>query len=235
LGELKMKKTIFVIAAICAVFLTGCATQQRLSDIDAAQEKAGIIYAQVNKISPASANYRGACESKDQRLPDEYKKLYCHRLNDFKSVELGIVSDGAAFVRNEFISNNVPLEAGAIVKLDLRRPKGDAFAGVESAQETADCYWSGNPNNRLDSSAKTTGKVVGGFLAGVLAPIPTVVGVSLNRNITGGVECHGWSYKEAFHEFLYGQNEQPSVSTPLAKATAWKQGIEVKWPEQTTK
>ncbi len=230
-----MEKTILAIAVICSIFLTGCATQQRVSDIDAAQEKAGIVYAQVNKISPASANYRGACESKDQRLPDEYKKLYCHRLNDFKSVELGIVSDGAVFVRNEFISNNIPLETGAIVKLDLRRPKGDYFAGVESAQETPDCYWSGNPNDRLDSSAKSMAKFAGGFLIGALAPIPTVLGFNLSRNITGGVECHGWSYKEAFHEFLYSQREQPSVSTPLAKATEWKQGIEVKWPEKTTK
>lgn len=214
-----MKKIILAIAVICSVFLTGCVTQQRISEIEAAQEKAGIVYAQVNKISPASTNYRGACESKDQRLPDEYKKLYCHRLNEFKSVELGIVSDGTVFIRNEFISNNVPLDAGAIVKLDMRRPKGDAFAGVESALETPDCYWSGNPNNRLDSSAKSTAKFAGGFLLGALAPIPTVLGVNLSRNITGGVECHGWSYKEAFHDFLHSQSAMPFASTPIGKAT----------------
>jgi outer membrane murein-binding lipoprotein Lpp len=230
-----LKSSLLVAAVSSSALLVGCATQAKVDAFTAAQEKAGIVYAQVNKISSASANYHGACESKDQRLPDEYKKLYCHRLNDFKSVELGIVSDGTVFVRNEFISNKVPLEAGAIVKLDLRRPKGDYFAGVESAQETPGCYWSGNPNDRLDSSAKSTAKFAGGFLIGALAPIPTVLGFNLSRNITGGVECHGWSYKETFHDFLHGRSGQPSVSTPLAKATEWKQGIEVKWPEKTTK
>ncbi len=218
-------QSVFLAAVIgCLVLIAGCTTQQRVSDIDAAQEKAVIVYAQVNKISPASATYRGACESKNLRLPEEYKRLYCHRLNELNAVELGIVLDGPFFVRNELISNNIALEVGAIVKLDLRRPKGDVFVGVESAQETPDCYWSGNPNNRLDSSVKTAGKVVGGFLAGVLAPIPTAVGVNLvDRNITGGVECRGWSYKQVFHDFLSGQNEPLSVSAPLVNTTELKQ------------
>lgn len=201
----KVQSFLVVGVVSCLVLMTGCSTQQRVSDIDAAQEKAVIIYAQVNKISPASITYRGECESKNLRLPEEYKRLYCHRLNEFNAVELGIVLDGSFFVRNELISNNIALEVGAIVKLDLRRAKGDYFAGVESLQETPDCYWSGNPNNRLDSSAKSTAKFAGSFLLGALAPIPTVLGINLSRNITGGVECHGWSYKEAFHDFLHGQ------------------------------
>lgn len=197
-----MKKTILAIAAVCLVSLTGCASQKRAAGFDEALVKAGIVYAQVNKISSASANYRRTCENKDQRLPDEYKILYCHRLDEFKAVELGFLTDNGDFLRNELISNSFPLEPSAIVKLDMRRPKGDYFVGVASAQETPVCHWSGNSNSRLDGSAKTTAKVVGGFLVGALAPIPSVAAVVLDRNRTGGVECHGWSYKEAFHEFL---------------------------------
>ncbi len=37
------------------------------------------------------------------------------------------------------------------------------------------------------------------------------------------VECRGWSYKQVFHEFLSGQNERPSVSTPLTNSLELKQ------------
>jgi hypothetical protein len=185
-----------------------------MSDFDAAQEKAGIVYAQVNKISPSSSNYRGACESKD-KMPEEYRKLFCHRLDEVNQLELGVLTDGAYFVRYEFVSKNISITPGAIVKLDFRRPKGDYYAGVMSAEETETCRWTGRANSRLDGSVKTFSNATGGFMAGLIAPVPTAISMAVNRTRLGGVECNGWDYKVAFHDFLFEPQKHSVVLTSL--------------------
>lgn len=213
----------FLLAIVigCMMLMTGCASQKRVSEMQIAQQKAGVVYAQVNEIFPG-IKLRDACDGKYE-LPLEHQKLYCHRLNDLNFVELGIVTDGSSFIHNELIPKLITLEAGSIVKLDFRRSIGNYFVEVVSLQETPTCHWSGRSNSRVDSSSKTMAVASGSFLVGALMPIPSIAGVAVNRNRPGGVECEGWSYKQAFHDFLFGQSAPPSASSPLANATELKQ------------
>ncbi len=217
----KVQSFLLSLVIGCMVLMTGCASQKRVSEFQIAQKKAGVVYAQVNKIFPGN-KLRDACDGKYE-IPLEHQKLYCDRLDILNFVELGIVTDGSSFAYNELIPKSIPLEVASIVKLDFRRPIGNYFVEVVSLQETSTCQWTGRSNSGVDGALKTMTLASGAFFAGVLMPIPTYAGVAVNRNRTGGVECEGWSYKQAFHDFLFGQNESSSVPTPLKNTRELKQ------------
>ncbi len=190
----------FLLSAVicCLVSMTGCATSQ-LDAISSAEKKAGIVYAQVNKISP------GTSLEKECRLTDaspeirNFRMKVCSRLNEFNVVNWTLLKDKSLLNRTEAVPVSVNMKVGSIVKLDANAESGFRFVEVAAYEETETCKWVGSSNDLADGAVTAAGKFLGGFIGGMLL-FPAAVYFSLDRQ--GGVECNGWSYKNVYGEAL---------------------------------
>jgi hypothetical protein len=175
--------------------LTGCANiQPKMDAFEQQSKRLGVIYAQVNKVSPSED--WGYCDS--SRVSKQAKKASCKPQTN--AVQVSWITRGAAATLIQGVPSNVPIRPGAIVVLDMSKPLGENFVSVASYSETEACHWSGKDNDKIDSSFKTASKSAGGFLAGALMPIPSVIYLASSVGGTGGVVCNGWNYQEAYKD-----------------------------------
>ena len=191
---------IYFVAFFFIVFLTGCAsTRTKVEAFEAVQGKDGFVYAQVNSVEPGEVA-KTACESNigGDELK-ESRELICHRLAELKFINLSTLRSKIVFTSAEVIPKNLETQRGAIVKLDLSKPKHLRFVEVVSNVPTDTCKWIGSDNELAYDSVTKAGSVVGAFVGGVLL-LPAAVHFSSDRQ--GGVECNGWSYKTAYKDFL---------------------------------
>ncbi len=175
--------------------LTGCANiQPKIDAFEQQSKRLGTIYAQVNRVM--SSEDWGYCDS--SRASKQAKSAVCKP--NTKVVQVSWVTRGAAATLIQGVPVENSLNPGAIVVLDMTKPLGQNFVALASANETNDCYWEGKANDKIDSSIKTTGKSVGGFVTGALMPIPSAIYLATSIGGTGGVVCNGWNYQDAYKD-----------------------------------
>jgi hypothetical protein len=196
------KKTLLALVVASATLMTGCATSQSTKDAFLRdQQKAGLVYAQVDKVIPGIEG-KSDCEKTDGTARvKEIRSKICGRLNEVNWVRVTTLKNRALFNNMEIVPSNVELKVGSIVKIDTAKELGFRFVELAAYEETPSCKWVGSTNGLADDKLTTTGKVVGGFIAGALV-LPAVAYYATEHQ--GGVECNGWSYKEAYREVLQG-------------------------------
>ncbi len=123
----------------------------------------------------------------------------CSRLNEFNIVNWTLLKDKSLLNRTEAVPVSVNLKVGSIVKLNANAESGFRFVEVAAYEETETCKWVGSSNSLTDGKVTTAGKVVGGFIGGMLL-VPAAVVFSSDRQ--GGVECNGWSFKDVYGKAL---------------------------------
>ena len=195
------RKTLLALVVASTTLVTGCATSQ--SKLDEAFNKSlgntSFAYAQVNSVAPGIETKK-AC---DTEWGGEKKKAIrdqiCHRLNEFNAASVSLVKNTHIIGSNEVVPATLVLKTGAIVKLDLTKEPPFRFVEVVTQEPSESCKWVGSSNDFADGKLTTAGKVVGGFVAGMLIlPAMAIYATGLQ----GGVECNGWSYKTAFGDYL---------------------------------
>jgi hypothetical protein len=194
--------TFFVLAVSSTVLMTGCATSQKTKDAFLRdQQKAGLVYAQVDKVIPGIEG-KSDCEKTDgtERIKEIRAKI-CGRLNEINWVKLTTLRNDKLFANMEIIPSTMNLKVGSIVRLDTSKEVGFRFVDVAAYEDTETCKWTGSANELTDGSVKKAGRAIGGFIAGITV-VPGLLYLASNRQ--GGVECNGWSYKEAYREVLQG-------------------------------
>jgi hypothetical protein len=175
--------------------LTGCANiQPKIDAFEQQSKRLGVIYAQVNKVQ--TPDEWGYCDS--SRTPRQTKQAVCQP--NVNAVQLSWVTRGSAATILQGIPKNIMVQPGSIVMLDMQKPLVQNFVRVASLEETNTCQWAGKANDKIDGSFKTASKSAGGFLAGALMPIPSVIYLASSVGGTGGVICDGWNYEEAFKD-----------------------------------
>jgi hypothetical protein len=196
------RKTLLALAVGGTTLVTGCATSQ--SKLDEAFIKSlgntGYGYAQVNSVAPGIATKK-ACDTEwgGEKTKATRDKI-CNRLNEFNAAYVSLLKNkGNILASNEIVPTNIELKTGAIVKLDLTKESPFRFVEVVAQEPSDTCKWVGSANGFADDKLTTTGKVVGGFVAGMLV-LPAIVIYA--TGLQGGVECNGWSYKTAYSNFL---------------------------------
>lgn len=195
-------RSLLGVFVLGSALVSGCAmTQSKLEAFGKAQGNTGFVYAQVNSVAPG-IDTKKACDSEwGGEKKKATREIICTRLDQFNVTYVSVLKNNAIFTSNEIIPLSVGLRTGAIVKLDLSKEAPFRFVEVVTQEPTETCQWVGSANAFADNGITTAGKVVGGFVAGALV-LPGLVYLSSDHQ--GGVECHGWSYKEAFKEFLVG-------------------------------
>lgn len=191
-----------LLAVVSIALVTGCATSQSTKDAFLRdQQKAGLIYAQVDSVTPGIEG-KSDCEKTDgtARIREIRSKI-CSRLNEVNWVRVTTLKNNALFNNMEIVPSNINLKVGSIVRLDVSKEQGFRFIELAAYEETPSCKWVGSTNGLADDKLTTTGKVVGGFIAGALV-LPAVAFYATEHQ--GGVECNGWSYKDAYREVLQG-------------------------------
>lgn len=196
------KKLFLVLVVASATLMTGCATSQSTKDAFLRdQQKAGFVYAQVDKVIPGIEG-KSDCEKTDGTARvKEIRSKICGRLNEVNWVRVTTLKNKALFNNMEIVPSNMNLKVGSIVRLDVSKEQGFRFVDVAAYEETESCKWMGSDNDLADGDVTKAGKVVGGFLAGMTV-VPGALYLASSRQ--GGVECNGWSYKEAYREVLQG-------------------------------
>ncbi len=182
----------------CLVLTTGCATSH-LDAISSAEKKAGTVYAQVNKISPGTSLEKECGRTDASPEIRNFRMKVCSRLNEFNIVNWTLLKDKSLLNRTEAVPVSVNLKVGSIVKLNANAESGFRFVEVAAYEETETCKWVGSSNSLTDGKVTTAGKVVGGFIGGMLL-VPAAVVFSSDRQ--GGVECNGWSFKDVYGKAL---------------------------------
>lgn len=194
------RKTLLALVVACTTLVTGCATSQsKLDAFNKSLGSTGYGYAQVNSVAPGIKTKKEC----DSELGGEKTKAtrdqICHRLNELNVANVSLVKNKFTILSNEVIPVTLELKVGAIVKLDLTKNAPFRIAEVVAQEPSDTCKWVGSSNAFADDKLTTTGKVVGGFVAGMLVlPAMAIYATGLQ----GGVECNGWSYKNAYSDFL---------------------------------
>lgn len=194
--------SFFVLAVGSTVLMTGCATSQNTKDAFLRdQKKAGLIYAQVDNVIPGIEG-KSDCEKPDgtARIKEIRAKI-CGRLNEVNWVRVTTLKNEGLFNNMEIVPSNMNLKVGSIVRLDASKDQGFRFVDVAAYEETESCKWTGSDNGLADGSVTKAGKIIGGFISGALV-VPAIAFYATKHQ--GGVECNGWSYKEAYSEVLQG-------------------------------
>ena len=189
---------IITLSCFCVVaaMLTGCANiQPKIDAFEQQSKRLGVIYAQVNKVTPSEE--WGYCDS--SRVSTQHKTAICKP--GINAVQVSWVTKGSnTYTETQAISNNIKLEPGAIVVLDMTKPYSQRFVAVASKEETDSCHWDGKKNALLESTAYKAAITGPAFLAGALMPIPAVAYIVSTRNDLGGVVCNGWNYQNAYKD-----------------------------------
>ena len=196
----KLDRITFFALVFIAVLLTGCASsQEKLEAYQKVRGQTGFIYAQVNSVHPGITNK----ETCDKNLGgDKYKETrerICGRLEELNVIYVSLVVNKEVIASNEIVPVNLEIKRGAIIKMDMEKQAPFRFVEVAAFQPTENCRWIGYDNFLNDDAQTTIGKVIAGFMGGMLL-LPAAVHFSSDRQ--GGVECNGWSYKTAFEDFL---------------------------------
>ncbi|BDU56981.1 hypothetical protein [Limnohabitans sp. TEGF004] len=195
-----LNKSFLLLAVVSTAFVSGCATSQSSKDVFLRdQQKAGVVYAQVDKVIPGIEG-KSDCEKTDgtERIKEIRSKI-CGRLNEVNWVRVTTLKNKALFNNMEIVPSTMTLKIGSIVRLDTSKEVGFRFVDVAAYEETETCKWMGSGNDLADDKLTTAGKVVGGFVAGALV-LPAAAFYATDRQ--GGVECNGWSYKTAYSDYL---------------------------------
>ncbi len=182
------------------MLVSGCASSSsKLAAFNKIRGDSGLVYAQVNSVTPGidSAKLCAAYFKSDAR--NEAQDYLCPRLNEIKIAHVSHVKNKEIIVSNEAIPITVEVERGSIVKLDAAKASLLRFVEVASIQPTESCKWVGSDNALAYDPATKAASVVGGFVGGALL-LPAAVFFASDQQ--GGVECNGWSYKNAYAEFL---------------------------------
>lgn len=194
------RKTLLALVVASTTLVTGCATSQ--SKMDALTKSLGNTsygYAQVNSVA-SGIKTKKECDSE---LGGEKTKAtrdqICHRLNELNVAYVTLVKNKDNFTAYEVVPSTLELKTGAIVKLDYTKNAPFRFVEVAVQEPSDTCKWVGSANDFADGNLTTASKVVGGFIGGMLV-VPAIVFFSMERQ--GGVECNGWSYKNAYSDFL---------------------------------
>jgi hypothetical protein len=189
-------RTLTLTCSIAAMsVLTGCANiQPKIDAFEQQSKRLGVIYAQVNKVQ--TPEEWGYCDS--SRATKQEKNYLCKA--GINVVNVSWVSRGAAATMPQAVPQNISIRPGSILVLDMQKPLVQNFVRVASLEETNTCQWAGKANDKIDSSFKTASKSAGGFLAGALMPIPSVIYLASSVGGTGGVICNGWNYQDAYKD-----------------------------------
>lgn len=183
-----------------AAFLTGCASSQvKLEAFQKARGETGFIYGQVNSVHPG-INSKSDCDKSlgGDKLKDTRERI-CGRLDELNVVYVSHVVNKEVITSNEIVPVALEIKRGAIIKLDLEKQSPFRFVEIAALEPTENCKWIGYNNYLNDDTLVTGGKVIAGFVGGILL-LPAAVYFSSDRQ--GGVECNGWSYKTAYEEYL---------------------------------
>ncbi len=181
---------------VAAAILTGCANiQPKIDAFEQQSKRLGVIYAQVNKVTPSEE--WGYCDS--SRVSTQHKTAICKP--SINAVQVSWVTKSSnTYTETQAISNNVKLEPGAIVVLDMTKPYSQRFVAVASKEETDSCHWDGRRNSLLDGSVRKFTTFTGVFVAVAAAPVLGVPVLMHGRGELGGVVCNGWNYQEAYKD-----------------------------------
>jgi hypothetical protein len=194
------RKTLLAFIVASTTLVTGCATSQsKLDAFNKSRGNTGYGYAQVNSVAPGIETKK-ACDTEwgGEKTKATREKI-CNRLNEFNTAYVSIVKNKDTVLSHEIVPPTLELKTGAIVKLDFTKEAPFRFVEVAAHEPTDNCKWVGSSNGFADGKLTTAGKVVGGFVAGMLVlPAMAIYATGLQ----GGVECNGWSYKNAYSDFL---------------------------------
>lgn len=190
-------RTFIISGLICAsAVLTGCANiQPKIDAFEQQSKRLGIIYAQVNTVTPIED--WGYCDS--SRVSKQAKDAICKP--GMNAVQTSWVTKGGTTrVTLEAVGKQVKVEPGSILVLDMSKPYSQHFVSVASKEETEMCRWDGKKNALLESTAYKAAITGPAFLAGALMPIPAIAYIVSTRNDLGGVVCNGWNYQDAYKD-----------------------------------
>lgn len=198
--NITFRKTLLALIVVSTTLVTGCATQAKVDAFTETQKKVGIVYGQVNRVF-SDDDLLSTCKS--GKGDPEMLLAACSDASNSHLIQVGMLIDGASHIRGEVIAKSLGIQPGMIVKLDMSKPKGLHFVEIAARKESDSCKWAGHYNNMLDRGRlANSGEIIGGVALGALAPVVGAATLVTGRNITGGVECNGWSYKESFKDFL---------------------------------
>jgi hypothetical protein len=176
--------------------LTGCANiQPKIDAFEQQSKRLGVVYAQVNKITPS--NDWGHCDSAN--ISKKVKDAICHPNMNAVQVSWVTKSSKTSFLA-EAIPRDIRIEPGAIVILDMSKPYSQHFVSVASVEETESCRWDGKRNSLQDSGLRKFTTFTGVFVAVAAAPILGAPVLLHGRNDLGGVVCNGWNYQDAYKD-----------------------------------
>jgi hypothetical protein len=195
-----LRKTLLALAVGGTTLVTGCATSQSKADaFNKSLGNTGYGYAQVNSVAPGIETKK-ACDTEwgGEKTKATREKI-CHRLNEINTAYVSLVKNKDIVFSYVIVPSTLELKTGAIIKLDLTKEGPFSFVEVVAQEPSDTCKWVGSSNDFADGKLTTTGKVVGGFIGGMLV-VPAIVFFSMERQ--GGIECNGWSYKNAYSDYL---------------------------------
>jgi hypothetical protein len=197
------RKSLLVLALFSSAVLVGCASfdGDKYFGREQLLPKSGVAYGQVGQVF-TSQEFEKFCKSEvflkwnpNINCHDQTKKIFA----------VNLVRKNGTYSYSEAVQKSIPVETGAIVKLDMSKERGTRFIDVVSHVETPTCKWvqDGGLNR---NQAKVAGGGVGIAAALLAAPVLLplgVVGVVKTGNAgEGGVECDGWSYRSTFKDLL---------------------------------
>lgn len=194
------RKTLLALVVASTTLVTGCATSQSNADaFNISLPKTGYVYAQVNSVAPGIKTKKECDSELGGEKTKATREKICHRLNEFNTAHVSLVKNKYIIFNHEIVPPTLELKTGAIVKLDLTKESPFRFVEVVVQEPSDTCKWVGSANGFADDKLTTAGKVVGGFVGGVLI-LPAIAFYASDRQ--GGVECNGWSYKDTFSDYL---------------------------------
>jgi hypothetical protein len=198
-----LKTFILTISAVSSILLGGCASfdGDKYFGREQLLPKSGMAYGQVGQVF-TSQEFEKFCKS--EVFLKWNPSIDCHDQTK-KIFAVNLVRKNGTYSYSEAVQKSTPVEAGAIVKLDMSKERGTRFIDVVSHAETPTCKWVQDGGlNRSQANVASGG--VGVAAAVLAAPVLLhlgVIGVVKTGNAgEGGVECDGWSYRVTFKDLL---------------------------------
>ncbi|HJV84542.1 MAG TPA: hypothetical protein VJ698_03635 [Noviherbaspirillum sp.] len=176
-----------LIALLAAALTTGCAstaTKNALGEFTRVDK----AYAQVVDVFDADRYIvRSRCaELKDHKPSQEV----CAHLQDFDMARTAVLRLNRFILSTVAVPKTEKVKEGDIIEVDPSRQLA-GFKRIATHEPSETCKWDGPITWKGENSLPAT---MAGFFAGMLV-IPTVVLLSSDDILAGGVVCEGWSYK----------------------------------------
>ncbi len=176
-----------LIALLAVTLTTGCAstaTKNALGEFNHVDR----AYAQVVDVFDADRYIvRSRCaELKDHKPSQEV----CAHLKDYDIARTAILRLNRFILSAVAVPKTEKVKEDSIIEVDPSRQLA-GFKRIAAPEPTDTCKWDGPSTWKGENSLPA---VMGGFFAGMLI-IPSVVLLSSDDILSGGVICEGWSYK----------------------------------------